>query len=110
MTEADFARIEAELGISLPDEYRRVMAASGPTLLALAQDYRGDDYYLDSVFVTPDRVIACNLSERPETSGAGYAFPGWWRTYFMTATDGAGNYYCLRLDGGPGLWMIGSDC
>ncbi|AMV30068.1 SMI1 / KNR4 family protein [Gemmata sp. SH-PL17] len=110
MTEADFAHIETRLGITLPTEYRRVMSASGPTLLELARDYRGDNHYVDSVFVTPERVVSYNLSERLETNGAGGAFPGWWRTYFMAATDGGGNYYCLRLDGRPGLWMIGSDC
>jgi hypothetical protein len=28
----------------------------------------------------------------------------------MVGTNGAGDFYCLRLGGKRGVWMIGSDC
>src|SRR5262245_51555072 len=110
MTEADFSRIEARLGITLPTEYRRVMASAGPELLSLALDYRREVDSLAPVFLTADDLIDHNLSERPRDAGTGYAFPDWWRTYVMVGTNGAGDFYCLRIDGKPGVWMIGSDC
>src|SRR5262249_13409395 len=110
MTEADFARIEARLGITLPKEYRHVMAVAGGELLDLSLDYRRGVDGLEAGFLTADPLFEFNLAERPKDAGTGYAFPDWWRTYVMVGTNGAGDYFCLRLDGGPGVWMIGSDC
>jgi hypothetical protein len=41
--------------------------------------------------------------------GTSDAFPKWWQQFFLIGSDGGGGYYCLRLDGVPGVWMIGSD-
>jgi hypothetical protein len=111
MQDTDFARIEVELGITLPSEYRRVMATAAPELVELITDYRGVVNDADeAVFLNPDTVIEFNLSERGEDAATGDAFPDWEQTFFLTGTNGAGDFYCLRLDNEPGVWMIGSDC
>ena len=103
MTEADFSRIETQLGIALPAEYRSVMATEGPKLLNLALDYRREIDGLEAVFLTADHLIDYNLWERQADSGTGDAFPNWWQTYVMAGTNGAGDFYCLRLDGKTGV-------
>jgi hypothetical protein len=86
------------------------MATEGPKLLSLALDCRREIDGLGSVFLTADHLIDHNLSERQRDSGTGYAFQDWWRTYVIVGTNGSGDFYCLRLDETPGVWMIGSDC
>ena len=48
--------------------------------------------------------------ERQSGAGTEYAFPNWSKTFFLIGTNGAGDYYCLRLQGDRKVWMIGSDC
>lgn len=110
MTEDDFLRIEDRLGMKLPAVYRRAMSTVGEELLQLALDYRSEIDDDRPIFLTADRLIASNLSERLPDSGTGYAFPDWWKKYFLIGTNGAGGYYCLLLKGKSNLWMIGSDC
>lgn len=106
MTESDLARIAAALGIELPQAYRDLMRSRGASL---RESGRFDDD-LSSFAMDPAEVIDCNLLERPRESGTGYVFPDWWQQFFLVGTNGAGDYYCLRLDDSPGVWMIGSDC
>jgi uncharacterized protein (TIGR02996 family) len=112
VTETDLARIEGELNVRPPSEYRRVMAEQGDMLRAMTFRYNGVDapYFNDDLWLRADELIGANLSEREPGSGTGYAFPKWWESFFLFATNGAGDYYALRLDGKPGVWMIGSDC
>jgi hypothetical protein len=106
MTEQDLARIESRLKIALPTAYRDlVLQRSGELKEAGGFDDELSPFYLD-----PDAVIRANRQERPKDAGAGYAFPKWWHTYFLVGTNGGGDYYCLRLDDKPGVWVIGSDC
>jgi len=63
MIEADFSRIERRLGITLPAEYRQVMATEGPKLRSLALDCRRDIDSLETVFLTADHLIDHNVSE-----------------------------------------------
>jgi hypothetical protein len=109
MGEADFSRIESGLGISLPAEYRRVMGADGQTLRELALAYRPQFDILDSVCLAPEHVVEHNRAERAAESETAQFYPDWWRTFMIVGTNGAGDFYCLRLDGRPGVWMIGSD-
>lgn len=110
MTDADFARIETELQIKLPAEYRREMATAAPALIQLLVGYQGHFDEYEALFLTGEFVIAANQRERDADSGTSYAFPEWQRTFVMIGTDTAGGYYSLRLDEEPGVWMIGSDC
>src|SRR5262249_2203051 len=106
MTEKDLAQIEAKLQITLPKEYREMILSRSAELKALG--CFDDD--LSTFYLDPKAVISTNKLERPKDAGTAYAFPKWWETFFLVGTNGAGDYYCLRLDNKPGVWMIGSDC
>jgi uncharacterized protein (TIGR02996 family) len=112
VSDDELDRIERELAIRLPAAYRVVMAAKGGEFRALTYRLDGRDmsYFGDDLWLNPDEVISSNKAEREPGMGTSYAFPKWWKTFFMFATNGGGDYYCLRLDNGPGVWMIGSDC
>lgn len=84
MTEAQFAEIEAAVGFSLPDEYRRV-AASPPF-----RPLRGDSVYW--FFAEPDRVIGGTLA--PLADGD-YDMAGWQNTYLTIGESGAGDLYVM---------------
>ena len=103
MTEQDLARVEAELGVRLPADYRRVIATRGAELRGLT--YRPDGvepphFEHGRLYLDPGELIGVNLGERGR-GGTGYAFPRWHRTFVMVGTNGAGDYYCLRLSGPP---------
>ena len=57
-----------------------------------------------------DHLIGTNRGEEPPNSATSDAFPNWAETFFMIGTNGGGDFYCLRRDGKPGVWLIGSDC
>lgn len=102
MIRKDLAKIERKLKVKLPESYRELMVARGAEPAA-GSDI-GQPFYLDA-----GMVISANEAERPDSSGTGYAFPNWWETFLLVGDDGAGGYYCVRLDNKPGVWMIGSD-
>jgi hypothetical protein len=108
MTDADLARIEAELGISLPPSYRELMQTRGTELAGLTEDSsEGLRPWFDPwVFLNPDRVISTNSYQRTPDSAAGYSRPGWWQEYFLCGTDNGEYFYCLRLDGSPEVWRL----
>lgn len=111
MTDADFTEIESKLGITLPNEYRELITARAAGLKTLTHKIGDTTYgwFDDLLFLDAQTVIDYNLAER-DTSATAYGFPKWWKKFFMLGTDGAGNYFCLRLDGKTGIWMIGTDC
>jgi hypothetical protein len=102
MTENDLSEIESQLKIVLPTSYRKMMLSRSAELEA--DGGLGEPFYLDAKL-----LIGANRSERSANSGTGYAFPKWWKTFLLIGDDGAGGYYCVRLDNKPGVWMIGSD-
>ncbi len=104
MTESELSAIETQLKITLPDEYRKFMLARAGELAPLGFDKK-DSF----IFLNPKVVIGANKFERSDDATA-YSFPRWWETFFMIGTNGGGDYYCLRLDNQPGIWMIGTDC
>jgi uncharacterized protein (TIGR02996 family) len=106
VTEKELSGIETSLKITLPKAYRDLILERGDALKE-SGCFDGDcpSFNLDA-----KDVIRFNKAERPKGSGTGYAFPKWWSTFFLIGTNGAGDYYCLRLDNKPGVWMIGSDC
>ncbi len=71
-------------------------------------EYLAGEY--SALFLKADFIIKNNLLEREQNSGTGCAFPRWWEEFFMIGTNGGGDFYCLRLDNKPGVWVIGSDC
>lgn len=106
MNELDFTNIEQQLKISLPASYKALLLSKFSELQASG----AFDDDLSCLFLNAELVIHFNLSEREEDMGTQYAFPGWWKTFFLFGTNGAGDYYSLKLDGSPEVWMIGSDC
>jgi hypothetical protein len=111
MTEADVDRIGSQLGIAVPAEYRELLTSRGEEMKGLTHVLGGVTYgfFDDSLYLDAETVIETNRIERKPDSGTGYAFPGWWETFFLIGSDGGGGYYGLRLDGQPGVWMLGSD-
>ena len=111
MDEQEMARVEQELGIRLPAEFRRTMESDGTMMRGLT--YRRDGveqpYFDGHLYLDPGAFIGINLGERDYNYTA-RGFPGWWQTFVMVGTNGGGDYYCLRLDDVPGVWMIGTDC
>lgn len=103
MTAADLKKIEKELGIQLPTEFRKVLSARARELGKLGS-FLGRQLYQDA-----DRLISINLKERPSHMGTGGAFPKWEKKFVLIGDNGGGNYYCLRLDNTAGVFMIGSD-
>ena len=106
MTEKDLSQIESKLKITLPQAYRDLMLGRASELKD-AGCFNDD---LSTFYLDPEKIISVNKLNRPKDSGTGYAFPKWWQTCFLVGTNGGGDYYCLRLDNKPGVWMIGSDC
>ena len=113
MDDAAFETIERTLSVRLPAEYRQVMGTLGDRLRGMTYRLNGEvtPYFTgENLYLTPEAVIAANASERQPGMGTRYAFPKWWETFVLVGTNGGGDYYSLRLDDGPGVWMIGSDC
>jgi uncharacterized protein (TIGR02996 family) len=106
VTEKELSRIETSLKITLPDAYRKLISEQAGAL----KESRAFDGDCPSFSLDAKEVIRFNKAERPKDSGTGYAFPKWWSTFVLIGTNGGGDYYCLRLDNKPGVWMIGSDC
>lgn len=112
MTDADLNRIETRLGIALPVPYRELMRTRAEELRGLTQEIRGVTHcwFDELLYLDADEVIEVNLSERQPDAETEFAFPNWSETFFLIGTNGAGDYYCLRLNGDRKVWMIGSDC
>ena len=112
MTEAELTRIGTELGITVPCEYREFMLAKAAELKGFTHRIAGTTcpWFLDTLYLNPGEVIQFNLIERQPDAGSGYAFPDWWQMLFLIGSNGTGDYFCLRLDGAPTVWVIGSDC
>jgi uncharacterized protein (TIGR02996 family) len=106
MDENDLARIARELDIAIPDGYCELMRSRADELSRVA--WFQDEF--SSLYLDAGKIIEENLGQREKNSGTAYAFPRWWKKFFLIGTNGGGDYYCLRLSNKPGVWMIGSDC
>lgn len=106
MTDKDFAEIESKLDITLPTEYRKLFGERQSELVE-SGCFNGQ---LSSFYLALEEVVDVNLFSRGEDSELAEFFPSWWEEFFLVGTNGAGDFYCLRLDQKPGVWMIGTDC
>jgi len=109
MNDTDFEQIESALKIKLPATYRKVMTKSGADIIALAKTIRAKLQPDGPVFLTAKALIDRNLAAR-EFDDMASAFPKWQKTYVLVGTNNGGDYSCLKLDGKPGVWWIGTDC
>src|SRR5919106_6101420 len=89
MTQDDLSKIERELNIRLPEEYRRVMVDYPFASSSFAQDCELPD--------DPDRVIESNRQLRRE----GFFGQPWPQSRFSFGGDGSGNEYYLDLKQSP---------
>jgi len=106
MTEQDLTDIEKKLGVSLPGEYRDLMLKRSAELKkAYGRDTLNIDWQLE---LRAKDLIDTNLIER-DNSDITDGWPEWWKTLVIIGEDGGGNYCCLRLDGKPGVFVIGTD-
>lgn len=106
MRDKEFAELESKLDVVLPEEYRKVFDERRSELL----ESGCFDGQLSSFYLAPEVVIDANLAARGAGSEIAEFFPAWWETFLLIGTNGAGDFYCLRLDQKPGVWMIGTDC
>jgi hypothetical protein len=112
VTDADLNQIEARLGITLPKAYQELMRTRAGELKSLTHEFNGETlrWFDNMLWLDADEIIEVNLAERQWDADTEDAFPGWARTFFLIGTNGAGDFYCLRLKGDRKVWMIGSDC
>lgn len=94
-------RIAGGLGITVPQTYRELMLARGA-------EFRASQLggYL---WARPNEVIIENLQERSHLRSLYDPYPQWWKEYLLIGTDDDNDYFCLRLDGDPAVYKIGSD-
>lgn len=108
MTIDELQRIAAAIDVVLPATYVDVISRRDAELRRDSKStYEGVFW---GVFVDPQRMIDENLEQRQTCGTTEHFFPEWWKTFVLIGTDGGGCYYCARLDGGPGIWYIGTDC
>jgi glycine oxidase len=110
INDVEFERIERELGVRLPRDFRDALATRSD-LRALTHVLAGVvyPYFLDSLYLEPNDLVRANTLERKPDAATQYVFPGWWRDYLIIGSDGAGDYFCLRLDNSPGVWFLCND-
>jgi hypothetical protein len=110
VTETDIKRVETELGVQLPAEYREILL-NGTELQALTHVLGGVVYpfFRDTLYLDPDELIDVNTWGRKPESAVEYVFPGWWKENFIIGSNGGGDYYCLRLDDTPDVWFLCCD-
>ena len=107
MTEDSLNRIGGGLGITVPAAYRDLMLARGAEFRTSQLDHW--------FWAHPNRVIISNLEERPrpwrwsDPGGTAGAYPQWWKEFFLIGDNGDCEFFCLRLDGDPAVYKIGSD-
>jgi hypothetical protein len=120
MTEADLARIEAELGVGLPAHYRTFMRAYPPALreTLLWPDLPASDSLL---FADPAAVIGANQRYRGrDARPVGYGDSRWPGEYLIVGMhnpwvdypddhfeEGYYDAYCIRLAGrNRSVWLF----
>src|SRR4051812_5007353 len=86
MTEESLKRIEGGLAITLPAEYRELMATRGAELRQLVRERK----YRFGQFVQPtaNDALITNCEERRPGMGTSGAYPKWWERFFLVGTDG----------------------
>jgi hypothetical protein len=77
-------------------------------LSSLIRQIHGVEYqwFEELVYLDPEHLIFVNTSQRDGDSAAGLAFRNWWLEYFIFGSNGGGDYFCLRLDGSPEVWLL----
>ena len=102
MTDADLERIESELGVTLPEAYKRFQRSYPDALSAVRESgWEGDPEDMYWLFYRPEHVVLYTKSNResmPVTGEAGEAIP-WPRNYLVIGRQGTsgGDFFCLDV-------------
>lgn len=107
MTEESLRRVEGGLAITLPHEFWELMRTRGAELKELNAELGGR--LRKSIELTANDLLILNCSERRPESEMANAMPKWWKQFLMFGTDARGGFWCVRLDGAPGVWRISPD-
>ena len=107
MTEADLARVESELGVSLPAHYREFMLNYPADFLAASFGPEGEpgepaDFLLP---YEPETLIRVNREARQHLSlqhFSGSLIP-WPEHYFVIGRDSGGDHWFIKLKAESGL-------
>lgn len=108
MTQADIARIEAELGISLPAPYCEFVLAYPQSLREAKFAYNQEPASASFVFDNPQLVIDLNRGMRePGLLVMDGETAPWPNEYLIIGADGGGNYWCVKLGGrSKAVWFF----
>src|SRR5215210_7185118 len=109
MTNADVAKVESALAVTLPAHYRRFLLAYPQSLidnkldLGWVQEAPADR----QLYNNPARLIELNRDVRlPGTPWVGEAGDPWPDNYFVIGDDQCGNYWSVDLQASdPGVWF-----
>jgi len=111
MTDADVGAIEARFGIQLPADYRRFLLAYPAELIATKKNlgWKQESPAERELYNNPARSIQYNEdARRPGTPWTPDDGP-WPEHFFIIGDDQCGNYWCVDLDGAPGVWFYDHD-
>jgi SMI1 / KNR4 family (SUKH-1) len=108
MTEADVARIESELGVTLPAHYREFVLAYPRSLRDARFEYNQEPASASFLFEDPQLVIDYNKGMREPgllvTDSETAPWPG---EYLIIGTDVGGNCWCVKLTGrSKAVWLF----
>jgi len=112
MTATQLASIEQRLSVRLPAEFGTVLAEHGQRLQDATYELgwsKKAKYFVDQIFLAPDQFVRVNMAER-SVEATGRLYPGWEKSFVLVGSNGAGDFYALRLDETPGVWLIGTRC
>lgn len=111
MDEQEMARVERELRIKLPAEFRRVMAEQGHLLRGLKQSHCSAEgqYLSNGLIFDPNEFVRVNLAER-ELGGLRRVHGRWWGKYVLIHTPlGGSTYHALELGFGRGVLELAKE-
>jgi len=77
-------------------------------MLARGAEFRASQLG-ELLWAKPNEVIIENLRERDPRCSLYDPYPKWWKEYLLIGTNDDNDYFCLRLDGDPAVYKIGSD-
>ncbi len=111
MKQADIDHIRQELGVEIPAGYAQLMTTYGSRLRQYTYEVAGDEtcWFEPELYLSADLLIQSNRNERDIENDTARLFPQWWRTFLIIGDNGGGDFFGIKLDDSPGVWMLCSD-
>jgi len=110
MKQEDLDHIAAGLGVAVPAAYATLMKAYGQQLQQYMYDVAGDEtcWFEPDLYLSASLLVESNLAERQPDTETAALLPQWWDTFLITGDNGGGDFYCIKLDNSPGVWLLGA--